>query len=65
MMPSSRQDIHIYNIFAYLTVFRFDELSYEEYKKLVMVKKCINKKSQNPVVMNNVLNFLFDTERLS
>jgi hypothetical protein len=46
-------------------VFRFDELSYEEYKKLVMVKKCINKKSQNPVVMNNVLNFLFDTERLS
>ena len=53
---TNRNDLTLYQIFAYLSLFRLDELAIEDYKRLVL--------SQDAVKMNVLLQFLFDTESL-
>ena len=36
---TSRKDELLYSIFAYLTIFRLNELSFDDYKLLVLVRK--------------------------
>ena len=38
---TSRKDELLYSIFAYLTIFRLNELSFDDYKLLVLVRKKI------------------------
>lgn len=52
---TNRGDATLYWIFAYITIFRLDELG-QDYKNLV--------KSQDAVKMNVFLQFLFNTETL-
>lgn len=54
---TNRNDSVLYHIFAYMIIFRLDELPFNEFKKMVM--------SQDPVKMNVFLGFVFDTEKLN
>jgi len=56
--PSStnRNDSTLYGVFLYLLVFRFDELPFDELKKMIM--------SQDAVKMNVMLQFLYDANLL-
>lgn len=49
---TERKDEQLYQIFVYLTLFRLEELSLEEYRRLVL--------SQDYVKMNEFIKFLFD-----
>jgi hypothetical protein len=53
---SSRNDLVIYMIFAYISYFRLEELAIEDFKKLVM--------SQDSVKMHTFLQFVFDPDGL-
>jgi hypothetical protein len=53
---SSRNDLVLYMIFAYLSFFRLEELAIEDYKKLVM--------SQDSVKMHTFLQFVFNADGL-
>lgn len=53
---TERKDEDLYHIFLYLTLFRFEELPFEEYKKLVL--------SQDFVKINEFYTFLFNFEQL-
>ena len=55
-MGSSRNDMVIYMIFAYLSFFRLEELAIEDYKKLIM--------SQDALKMHTFLQFVFDVDVL-
>lgn len=46
----------MYQIFAYLTLFRLDELQIDDYKKLIQ--------SQEPIKMNVFLQFIFNADAL-
>ena len=56
--PSSteRKDEYLYSIFAYLTIFRLDELPLDDYKQFVLF--------QDAVKMNEFLTFIFDEDVL-
>ena len=53
---TNRNDITLYQIFAYLSFFRLEEIAIEDYRKLVM--------SQEPNKMHVLLQFTFDAEKL-
>ncbi|MDR3582278.1 MAG: hypothetical protein P4L67_03315 [Candidatus Pacebacteria bacterium] len=53
---TNRGDATLYWVFAYLSLFRLDELSHDDYKNLV--------RSQDPVKMNVFLQFLYSAEML-
>jgi len=53
---TNRGDATLYWVFAYLTLFRLDELSHDDYKNLV--------KSQDAVKMNVFLQFIFNADTL-
>ena len=53
---TNRNDIFLYQLFGYLTFFRLEELSLEDYKRLVL--------SQDPVKMNTFLQFMFNGDAL-
>ena len=53
---TNRQDATRYTIFAYLTLFRLDELQVEDFKRIVM--------SQDPVKLHVFLQFIFDADKL-
>ena len=55
-MTPNRKDSHLYSIFAYLTLFRLDELQLEDFKRIIM--------SQDIVKMHGFLQFIFDIEKL-
>ena len=52
-----RADYTLYLILAYLTFFRLEELSFEEYKRFI--------DSQEPDKMSTFLSYVFDVERLT
>ena len=58
-LPSTtnRNDSTLYHIFAYLIIFRLDELPFQEFKKIIT--------TQDPVKMNVFLTFLFDLPNLT
>lgn len=53
---TNRNDSVLYQIFGYLTFFRLEELSLEDYRRLVL--------SQDAVKMNTFLQFLFNADAL-
>lgn len=53
---SNRNDNVRYMIFAYMSFFRLEELSFEDYRKLVL--------SQQPEKMHQFLQFLWNAEEL-
>lgn len=53
---ANRADATLYSIFAYLTLFRLDELQMEDYKKIIY--------SQDNVKMHVFLQFIFNVDIL-
>ena len=53
---TNRNDTQLYWIFGYLSFFRLEELSIEDYRKLVM--------SQDSVKMHTLLQFIFNADGL-
>lgn len=53
---TNRNDIVLYTIFAYITFFRLEELSIDDYRKLVKAAKYDK--------MHPFMQFIFDTEAL-
>lgn len=53
---TNRKDTTLYSIFAYLTLFRLEELQIEDFKRIVM--------SQDPVKMHVFLQFIFNLDKL-
>lgn len=53
---TSRNDAILYGILAYITLFRLDELSHDDYKRIVT--------SQDSVKINVFLQFIFNPEQL-
>lgn len=51
---TNRNDITLYQIFAYLSFFRLEEIAIEDYKKLVM--------SQEPTKMHVLLQYCFNAD---
>lgn len=52
-----RADYTLFLILAYLTIFRLEELTFPEYRRIV--------ESQEPNKMSSFLSFVFDVPRLS
>lgn len=53
---TNRNDITLYQIFAYLSFFRLEEIAIEDYRKLVH--------SQEATKMHVLLQYIFDAEKL-
>jgi hypothetical protein len=53
---TNRNDAVLYKIFAYMTFFRLEELSSQDFRKLIV--------SQEPTKMNVFLQFAFNAEKL-
>ena len=53
---TNRNDQYLYMVFAYMSFFRLEELSFEDYRKLIL--------SQDPVKMHPYLQFVWDAESL-
>jgi hypothetical protein len=53
---TNRNDAVLYKIFAYMTFFRLEELSTQDFRKLIV--------SQEPTKMNVFLQFAFNAEKL-
>ena len=52
----NRNDVTMYQVFAYLSFFRLEELAIEDYRKLIL--------SQDAVKMHSFLQFLFNADSL-
>ena len=52
----NRNDVTMYQVFAYLSFFRLEELAIEDYRKLIL--------SQDAVKMHSFLQFLFNADGL-
>ena len=53
---TNRNDMTLYLIFTYMSIFRLEELAMEDYRKLVL--------SQDAIKMHPLLQFLFDADKL-